>query len=136
MATILQISNADRNLSLFCKGLKISGLEDKLSEAGPYTILGPVNLALNKLMSLSYEQLLEPINKSKLLSFLSGYILVGKKLLSDFRNNQQLPTLEGKQITTTILNGDTLINGSRILARDRQAANGVVHLLDSTYADF
>jgi uncharacterized surface protein with fasciclin (FAS1) repeats len=136
MATILQIINADRNLSLFCKGLKASGLEDKLAGRESYTILGPVNLALNKLASLSYEQLLEPANRNKLVDFLSRYILVGKKMVSDFRNNQQWATLEGKSITSTIHNGDIHINGSLILARDRQGANGVVHLLSSTYNNF
>lgn len=136
MATILQIINADRNLSLFCKGLKASGLESKLNEMGPYTILGPVNLAMNKLSPLPFEQLLEPANKNTLVDFLSSYILVGKKMLSDFRNNQQVQTLEGKPITSTIHNGDILINGSKILAHDRQGANGVVHLLGNTYANF
>jgi uncharacterized surface protein with fasciclin (FAS1) repeats len=136
MATIIQIINADRNLSLFCKALKASGLESKLNEIGPYTILGPVNLAMNKLSPVPFEQLLEPANKNTLLNFLSRYILVGKKMWSDFRNNQQVPTLEGKPITSTILNGDILINGSKILAHDRQGANGVVHLLGTTYSDF
>jgi uncharacterized surface protein with fasciclin (FAS1) repeats len=57
-------------------------------------------------------------------------------MVSDFRNNQQWATLEGKSITSTIHNGDIHINGSLILARDRQGANGVVHLLSSTYNNF
>lgn len=134
MATILQIMNADRNLSLFSKGLKISGLEAKLAEMGPFTILGPVNLALGKLMSLSYEQLMEPSNKNKLVAFLSGYILVGKKMLSDFRNDQKLVMLSGQTVTVNSKYNDIHINGSKILARDRQGTNGVVHLLDTTYA--
>ena len=133
MASIIQITNADRNLSLFSKGIKLAGLENKLNEIGPFTILGPVNLALSRLMSMTYDQLLEPANKNKLIDFLSGYILSGKKMLADFRNDQRLPTLQGKMITTTIKNGDIHINGAKILARDRQGANGVIHLLDGTY---
>ena len=60
MATILQIINADRNLSLFSRGLKMTDLEQQLSEFGPFTILGPVNLAFSRLTDLSFEQLLEP----------------------------------------------------------------------------
>ena len=78
--------------------------------------------------------MLEPVNKNKLLDFLAGYILIGKKMLSDFRNNQKLPTLDGKHITVTIINGDIHLNGSKILSRDRQGSNGVVHLLDTTYS--
>jgi len=53
MATVLQILNANRSLSLFCKGVKGSELEKKLGEIGPFTILGPVNLALQNLQSLA-----------------------------------------------------------------------------------
>lgn len=134
MATILQIMNADRNLSLFSKGLKASGLEDKLNELGPFTILGPVNLALGKLMSMTYDQLLDPANNNKLRGFLSAYILTGKKMLSDFRNDQKLQTIDGSEVVVSNKNGDILINGAKILARDRQGSNGVVHLLDNTYA--
>ena len=133
MATILQILNADRSLSLFNKGLKATGLDVKMSEIGPFTILGPVNLALGRLMSPTYEQLLEPANSSRLMDFLMGYILTGKKMLSDFRHNQQLPAMDGKMVLVDTANSDVRINGSKILARDRQGSNGVIHLLDTTY---
>ncbi|HEX7845980.1 MAG TPA: fasciclin domain-containing protein [Chitinophagaceae bacterium] len=133
MATILQILNADRNLSLFSQGLKIVGLENKLNEPGPFTVLGPVNLAINRLLSLSYEQLLEPANHNSLLDFLSGYVLIGKKMINDFRNEQQLPALNGSHVRVTITGDETFINGVKILSRDRQGSNGVIHLLDKTY---
>jgi uncharacterized surface protein with fasciclin (FAS1) repeats len=126
--------NADRNISLFNRGIRLSGLENKLNEIGPYTILGPVNLALGRLASLTYEQLLEPANMNKLVAFLSGYILVGKKMISDFRNNQNLATLDGKSVTVIAKDNEVHINGAKILARDRQGSNGVIHLLDSTYS--
>ncbi|HVZ57192.1 MAG TPA: fasciclin domain-containing protein [Chitinophagaceae bacterium] len=135
MATILQILHADRNLSLFSLGLKAAELEDTLNESGPYTILGPVNLALKRLSSLSFDQLLEPINRPGLLDLLSGYILTGKKLFYDFRNNETLPALKGRKVTIRIQNGETSVLGAKILAHDRQGSNGVIHLLDKTYTD-
>ena len=116
MATIMQIVNADRNLALFANGLKRSGLEETLNKIGPYTILGPVNLALGKLMSLSYQELLAPANKSKLVEFLSAYIFPGKKMLSDFRNNQTLASLEGKTVTSNIVNGEIQVAASSIMS--------------------
>ena len=134
MATILQIMYADRNLSLFSRGIKMSGLEDRLNEYGPFTILGPVNLALNSLAGLSYDQLLTPANRNRLFDFLSGYILTGKKMMNDFRNDQLLPALDGSQVTVMVRDAMIHINGARILARDRQGSNGVIHLLDKTYS--
>lgn len=134
MATIIQIMNADRNLSLFCRGIKAAEMEEKLNEIGPYTILGPVNLAFSRLTSLTFDQLLEPANRGHLTELLSGYILTGKKMLYDFRDDQKLPALNGKEVMVSVKNGETLINGAKILARDRQGSNGVIHLLDKTYA--
>jgi uncharacterized surface protein with fasciclin (FAS1) repeats len=81
MTTILQIIHADRNLSLLSRAIKIAELENKLNETGPFTILGPVNLAFNRLTSLTYEELLQPANRSSLLDLLSGYIITGKRCL-------------------------------------------------------
>lgn len=134
MATIIQIMNADRNLSLFCRGIKVAEMETQLNELGPFTILGPVNLAFSRLTAKSYDQMLEPENRDDLTELLSGYILTGKKMLYDFRNDQKLPALNGKHVTVSVVNGDILINGAKILARDRQGSNGVIHLLDKTYA--
>lgn len=133
MATILQIMNADRNLSLFSRGLKITGLEDKLNENGPFTIFGPVNLALNRLQTQTFDQLLEPANRNDLFAYLSGYIISGKKMMYEFRHDQKLQTLDGREVSVSVKNGDTHINGARILSRDRQGSNGVIHLLDKTY---
>lgn len=134
MATILQIANADRNLTLFSKGIKGTELETKLNEVGPFTILGPVNLALGRLTSLTFDQLLEPSNRDRLIDMLSGYILVGKKMFYDFRNDQKLVMLNGSQVVVNTKNGSTLVNGAKILAHDKQGTNGVVHLLDTTFS--
>ena len=134
MATILQILNADPNLRLFSNAIKVAELESKLNESGPFTILGPVNLAFSKLVSLTYEQMLEPANRAKLHHVLSGYILTGKQMSGNFRNDQKLASLNGKPVTVTIKNNETLINGAKVLTRDRQGSNGVIHSLDKTFA--
>ena len=132
MATIMQIANADRNLSSFSRALKMSGLENELNEIGPFTILGPVNLAFER-MAPNFEQLLSPENRPKLIDLLSNYVLQGKKMLSDFRDGRKLATINGKEVAVVIKNGEIRVNGARILAKDRQGKNGVIHTLDSVY---
>jgi uncharacterized surface protein with fasciclin (FAS1) repeats len=133
MATIIQIANADRNLSSFSKALKISGLEDQLNEMGPFTILGPVNLAFERL-SLSFEELLSPVNKQHLVTLLSNHILLGKTMQTDFSNGRKFRSINGNEISVNTVNGELKINGAKILAKDRQGKNGVVHTLDSVYS--
>ena len=134
MATIIQIANADANLVYFSKGLKLSGLEEKLNGAGPFTFLAPVNFAFTKIDSLSREDLFLPANRVKLIDLLSSHILVGKVMLTDLGHNKKLKTIGGQEVMASISNGSTHVNGARILAKDRQAQNGVVHSVDAVYS--
>jgi len=130
MSTILQIANADRNLSLLSKGLKAANLEETLSKQGPFTILAPVNLAFSGLTP-SYDELLKSENTTKLSELLSCYILSEKKLHKNFINGQKLKTLNGKEMNVTVKDGVVRINGAKILSKDRQGSNGVVHSMDT-----
>jgi uncharacterized surface protein with fasciclin (FAS1) repeats len=132
MATILQIANADANLTFFSRGLKVTGLEQKLNESGPFTLLSPVNLAFRKLGS-NVEELFLPANSDKLVNLLSGHIILGKNMLHDLTNGKKLRTINGKEIVVNIKNGSVCLNDAKILSKDRQGKNGVVHSLDTLY---
>jgi uncharacterized surface protein with fasciclin (FAS1) repeats len=131
MSTILQIAGADKNLITLMKGFKAADMEDILSKNGAFTIFAPVNLAFSKLASDPFEDLLNPGNKIKLSSVLNYHLLSTKKMLKDFRNGQKLTTVNGQEVLVTIKDGDVHINGAKILARDKQASNGVIHSIDA-----
>jgi len=133
MSTILQIANGDRNLSSMIKGLKAANLEETLNGIGPFTILAPINLAFGKLPDPdSFENMVKPGNTGTRLSdIMTFHVVTGKKMLKDFRNGQKLPTVNGKELDVTVENGEVRINGARILAKDRQGSNGVVHSIDA-----
>lgn len=134
MSTILQIADADKNLSSLMKGLKAANLEETLNGMGPFTILGPINLALGKLTPDNFEDLVKQKNvNNKLSDMLGNYVLTGKKLMKDFRNGQKLQTVSGKDVEVSVIDGEVRINGAKILAKDRQGSNGVVHCIDSVY---
>jgi uncharacterized surface protein with fasciclin (FAS1) repeats len=131
MSTILQLMNDDRNLSSLMKGIKTTDLEEVLNGPGPFTILAPVNLAFGSLAPVSYEELQRPGNSSKMADILSCHVLAEKKLLRDFYNGQKVKTIHGKELEVTVKDGEVRIHGSRILAKDRQGSNGVVHSVDT-----
>ena len=131
MSTILQIANADRNLSTLMKGLKSTELEETLNGYGPFTILAPINLAFTNMNSPAWDEMLKPANKSKLSDFLSSHVLKEKRMVRDFINGQKITTINGKEITISVKDGEVRVNGALILARDRQGSNGVVHSVDA-----
>ncbi|HEV7782226.1 MAG TPA: fasciclin domain-containing protein [Chitinophagaceae bacterium] len=133
MSTVLEIATADRNLTALIKGLKAANLEETLSGVGPFTILGPVNLAFGKLSSPdTFESMVKQGNTtSKLSDLLTFHVITGKKMVKDFRDGQKLPTINGQELAVTIKDGEIRINGALILSRDRQGSNGVVHSIDA-----
>ena len=131
MSTILQIANSDPHLSTLVKHLNKTALGDTLSGYGPFTILAPVNLAFDNLEPVALSEVLKQANVNKLSNLLANHILPEKRLLKNFRNGQKLNTINGKELNVTVSNGVVRINGARILSRDKQGSNGVVHSIDS-----
>lgn len=133
MSTVLEIANADRNLTALIKGFKAANLEETLSGIGPFTILGPVNLAFGKLAAPdTFESMVKQgVTTSKLSELMTYHVITGKKMVKDFRDGQKLPTVNGKELAVTVKDGEVRINGALILSRDRQGSNGVVHSIDT-----
>ncbi len=133
MSTILQIAGADKNLTTLVQGFKAANLEEKLNDIGPFTILAPVNLAFIKLTSPDsfIELVKQSSSNNKLSDILTFHVLTGKKLHKDFRDGQKLPTVNGMEVSVTVKDGEVRINGAKILSRDRQGSNGVVHSIDA-----
>ena len=132
MSTILQIANADRNLSTLIKGLKAADLEEILNGIGPFTIFAPVNFAFSKLAPAdSFEDMIRDGNKTRISDIVSYHVIAGKKMLRDFINGQKLKTINGKDVAISVKDGEVHINGAKILAKDRQGSNGIVHSVDT-----
>jgi uncharacterized surface protein with fasciclin (FAS1) repeats len=133
MATILDIANADRNLFMMIKGIRKSSLNDKLRGPGPFTLLAPINLAFRNLTYPdNVETLLSESGSNKRISdIINCHILLVKKLIKDFRDGQKIKTANGKDVHVTVKEDDVYINGAKILARDMQGSNGVIHSIDS-----
>jgi uncharacterized surface protein with fasciclin (FAS1) repeats len=130
MSNIVEVVVADKNLATMLRGVKAAGLENELSKAGPFTVFAPTDIAFGKLAQGEMTELLKPENKIKLADILNYHVVEGKTEFKDFKDGQKLKTLSGKQLDVKVSNGTVSINGSKVMGRDNQAANGVVHSLD------
>lgn len=130
MSTILEIAKANKSLSILVRSMKAAGLEEVLNGPGPFTILAPINMAFSKLEPGVLDDLMKPANKEKFSSIMSFHIVLGKNL-ADMSNGEKLKTVNGQELLVTIKDGDVHINGAKILARNMQGSNGVVHSLDA-----
>ena len=130
MTNIVEVVAADRNLASIGKGMKAAGLDEVLSQKGPFTVFAPTDLAFGKVESGKWTEVLKPENKVQLTSLMNDYIVEGKTNFKDFTDGQKLKTLGGKELSVKVTNGAVDIDGARIQGRDMDASNGVVHSVD------
>ena len=131
LSIILQIANADRHFSTLIKTLKVTELVDKLNGSGPFSFLAPAKIALGHMVHAPFERLLKKENIDALPNLLAFHILPEKRLNKNFRNGLKLKTINGKELHVTVKLQKVHINGTRIMARDVQGTNGVVHSMDA-----
>lgn len=128
--TIVEIASANENLSSLVTALEAAGLVETLNGDGPFTVFAPTNDAFAALPEGKLDKLLKPENKEKLKSILTYHVVEGKVWSSDLEDGQSVATVEGTDITISVDDADTMVNGANIAEGDIEASNGVIHIID------
>jgi len=131
MATVIDIARYDRFLTRLLQALDSTELGKQLNEPGSFTLFAPVNLAFELIDNRSFNELMKPANRQRLLDILSYHIVAGRNLFKDLRNGRTLQAINGKNITISVKDNTVYINGAKILSRDKQASNGVLHCVNA-----
>lgn len=131
MSNIVDVVVADKNLATMSKSVKAAGLDTVLSQRGPFTIFAPTDIAFGKLAGGTLDSLLKTENKEKLTTLLNHHVVEGITNFKDFKDNQKLVTVNGRELTVKLADGKVTINGATLQGRDSAGSNGVVHSLDA-----
>ncbi len=131
MSNIVDVVVADKNLATMSKSVKAAGLDTVLSQRGPFTIFAPTDIAFGKLAGGTLDSLLKTENKEKLITLLNHHVVEGITNFKDFKDNQKLVTVNGRELTVKLADGKVTINGATLQGRDSAGSNGVVHSLDA-----
>lgn len=131
MSNIVDVVVADKNLATMSKSVKTAGLDTALSQKGPFTIFAPTDIAFGKLAGGTLDSLLKTENKEKLTTLLNHHVVEGITNFKDFKDNQKLVTVNGRELTVKVADGKVTINGATLQGRDSAGSNGVVHSLDT-----
>lgn len=123
---------ADPQLSMFSKTLDKAGLESFKTGPGPFTWFAPTNEAF--IAAGVSEDSLNKMTPGQV-NYLMLYHLVNASLFSEnliAANSAPRTTQLGSanQIYFGSVNGDTYINGAKIISRDNAVANGYVHVIN------
>ena len=108
-----------------------AGLADVLSGPGPFTVFAPTDDAFAALPAGTVESLLKPENKQKLIDILKYHVVSGRVYDTDAVKAGQAKTLLGRSIDVNLSAAGIKINESNVLAKNIDASNGVIHVIDA-----
>jgi len=140
---IIDVASSDDNFATLTTAVKVAGLVSTLQSDGPFTVLAPTNAAFAKLPEGTVESLLQPGAKDQLTKVLTYHVIAGEFRAKDIvgaikasGGKFSIETVSGDRLTAR-LSGDNVVltdeNGgiSAVTTTDINAANGVIHVIDS-----
>lgn len=127
---IVAVITADPNLTTLVSALRAAELVEALKARGPFTLFAPSNAAFAKLPSGTLEALMMPENKRKLAAILKNHVIVGKVSSADMQGGKRR-VLGGGRVEVAKDGGKVFFGKATVVVGDREASNGVVHLIDA-----
>jgi transforming growth factor-beta-induced protein len=128
---IVEIAASDERFSTLVAAVTKAGLVETLSGPGPFTVFAPTNDAFAALLAelgITAEELL---NSPDLASILTYHVVAGKVTAADVVKLSKATTVNGKDITIEVVDGNVILNGSiKVIITDLMASNGVIHVID------
>ena len=131
LPNIVQLAQANANLSTLVTALTKAGLVTTLEGAGPFTVFAPTNEAFNRLPPGVLNHLLN--NTAELKDVLLYHVVAGAVHSGDLTNHEQIPSLLARHnLTVDIVgpNHNVIIIDfeARVTDPNNDASNGVVHI--------
>jgi uncharacterized surface protein with fasciclin (FAS1) repeats len=127
---VVKVAVASADHTTLVAAVKAADLVTSLSNAGPFTVFAPVNAAFDKLPKGTVEDLLKPENKSKLETILQHHVMTSALAADFFQDGQSMGMVDGTNVTFTVKDGATYVDGNKILGSVK-ASNGWVHVIDT-----
>lgn len=139
-SNVVDVAMGSGDCSKLSEAIKNSGLSDKLSTGGPYTVFAPNNAAFERMPAVEMNRLMK--NKNAMSKLLACHIVGGTwnaaLLMEAIKQNNgsvQLPTMGGGKLTATVEEGKVKLtdengNSAFVINSDITASNGILHVID------
>ncbi len=129
----LQVAKSIEDFSTLVAAIEAAGVQDAVVNAGPLTILAPLNSAFAKLPEGTVETLLKPENKAKLAFILVNHVAPAnypiKQLKKEAKKGRKLYMASGKYLVVENKDGEIYVGGTKIL-KSVKVSNGWIHVID------
>src|SRR5512137_120620 len=127
---IVAVASSAGSFKTLVAALKAAGLVETLQGKGPFTVFAPTDDAFAKLPAGTVEDLLKPENKEKLVAILTYHVVPGKVMSADVKT-MQAKTVNGKELSIKVEDGNVTVDNAKVIKTDVAASNGVIHVIDT-----
>lgn len=128
---VVGIAVGSKDHTTLVAAVKAADLVDSLANPGPFTVFAPTNDAFDKLPKGTVEGLLKADKIDDLKNILEYHVIVGTYKKENLQDGQVIGMANGGNITVTVKDGKTLINGESQIIASVPASNGIVHVMDT-----
>ena len=129
IGSIVDVAAGDGRFQALVAALEVAGLAETLEGDGPFTVFAPTDDAFARLPAGTVDALLADI--PALTEILLYHVVSGNVLAADVASLDSATTLQGQSVSISLEGDAVLINDARVIITDIQAANGIIHVIDS-----
>ncbi len=126
---IVDIAVEDGRFTTLVTALEAADLVDTLKGEGPFTVFAPTDEAFAALPEGTLDSLLADV--PALSNVLLYHVVPGKVLAADVVALDIADTVLGQPVDITVEGDSVRINEAQVVMTDIEAANGVIHVIDS-----
>jgi uncharacterized surface protein with fasciclin (FAS1) repeats len=126
---IVETAQAAGNFKTLLAAAEAADLVEALKGAGPITVFAPTDAAFAKLPAGTVEALLA--NKDALTAILTYHVVPGAVTAGQVVKLTSAATLNGKDLTVSVVDGKVMIDKAMVTVTDIKATNGIIHVIDA-----
>ena len=127
---VVKVAIGSKDHTTLVAAVQAAELVDVLSNAGPFTVFAPTNDAFNLLPAGTVDDLLKPENKEKLQDILQYHVAVAVYKPEMMRDGQVIGMANSGNITISVKDGKTMLNGKATILASVNASNGIIQVID------
>jgi len=110
--------------------LKQAELVTSLANSGPFTVFAPTDAAFGKLPAGTVDGLMKEDKKADLQNILQYHVTTSALDIKFLKDGMNLGMVNGDNLTISVKDGKTILNGSATIVGSVRASNGWVHVID------
>lgn len=130
MPDIVDTAVAAGSFTTLVAAVQAAELVETLKGEGPFTVFAPSDEAFAKIDEATLDALLaDP--QGQLTQILLYHVVPGKVMAAAVTDGLEAETAQGGKVKFSVKEGKVMINDATIVSTDIEAANGVIHVIDT-----